>query len=162
MDEVYLVEKVGAYFTVTDVTRSQWASDHNVDNSIPEELLKNAERVATQVIDRIISELDINVLINSWYRNATVNAGVGGSQNPLSAHCDGRAVDLYITNKDIHAAFDAIKASDIQFDKMIIERNKRGSQWIHVQVRKDGSPARRITLQADYNHESGKMEYKPA
>lgn len=154
---------IGNHFAIAQVNHSDWAERHGVANVIPNELLPNAQRLA-EVLDFIWDNVR-PFGINSWYRCPKVNDGVGGSKNPPSAHIDGRAADLRFTlneGETLKEIFDKIKVSGVVFDKLIIERDKAGSTWIHVQIHKQGGTARMIALQAEYNHKLGKMEYRPA
>lgn len=154
---------IGKHFAMAQVNHSDWADRHSIKNELPDELLPNVQALAT-ILDLVWDEVG-PFSINSWYRCDAVNRGVGGSLNPPSAHMDGRAADLHFTLKEgetLKGIFDKIKASNVQYDKLIIERDKNGSTWIHVQISKPNGTARRIALQAEYNNKLGKMEYKPA
>ena len=68
---------------------------------------------------------------------------------------EARAADV-VPNGDIVSAFKMLLASDIPFDKAILERHT--SAWVHVQVNVDGQQPRRHALIG--NMEGGRMVYR--
>lgn len=67
------------------------------------------------------------IVVNSGFRSAAVNKAVGGS--PTSAHALGYAVDFVCPAFGGPMAIcRAIRASNIEFDQLILERNL----WVHI------------------------------
>lgn len=88
---------------------------------------------------------------DSGFRTEYVNEKVGGSQDPLSAHCDGRASDLFavaqkVTVFDVMVALSGNGGAAIPFDKAIYE-SPGDSTWLHIQIGKPGREPRRMLLQ---------------
>lgn len=92
----------------------------------------NGQRLCTTVIEPVMDCLG-GITITSGYRSYMLNRAVGGSQNPLSAHVLGRAMDFVPSKMGILDAFKAIVDSGIKYDKAIIE-GVAGKHWIHLQV----------------------------
>ena len=115
-------------------------TDTGLSNELPQDYAKNAIRLAEDVLEPwrvLIGPLKIN----SWFRSKEVNKAVGGEI--FSAHMEARAADV-VPNGDITSAFKMLLASDIPFDKAILEHHN--SSWIHVQINVDGQEPRRHAL----------------
>lgn len=114
------------HFTKEELTRSVVAERNGIDNSIPDALLPNLNRLA-EGLEQVRSLLgDRPLLISSGYRCPRLNARVGGAAS--SAHMAGYAADFtcakFGTPQEIVRA---IASSSIQYDKLINEQN-----WVHI------------------------------
>lgn len=116
-------------FKYKEVINSSTARRLDIDNSIPETLMDNLMN-STVGIQKVRDFLGVPMRINSWYRSGALNKAVGGVLN--SAHTKCLAIDFVPLKMDITKAFEAIARSDIEFDQLILERNSRGSIWIHI------------------------------
>lgn len=76
------------------------------------------------------------ISITSGYRNPAVNAAVGGSKS--SQHMKGEAADFRITGMTNAEIIRIIQALRLPYDQLI-EYNKKGSTWIHVSHKPNGS-----------------------
>lgn len=117
------------HFTWEEVERSETAKRKGIDNTLPEELKGNVKRVAA-TMELVRALLGGPVKVTSWYRCFELNAAVGS--NNRSAHPKGLAVDFQPTTMTNEEAFKIIMNSDIEFDQLIHERTKTGSNWIHL------------------------------
>ena len=127
---------ISDHFSLEEVQHT----DTGLPNEMPQELAKNAIRLAEDVLEPwrvLVGPLHIN----SWFRSKPVNKAVGGEV--FSAHMEARAADC-VPNGDITAAFKMLLASDIPFDKAILEHHN--SSWIHVQINVDGQAPRKQAL----------------
>ena len=82
------------------------------------------------------------IIISSGYRSEVVNKAVGGAAN--SNHLTGCAVDIRAAGFEqaLRYAVLLLDISDEQkadFDELLLERNARGSYWIHLAVRPHGN-----------------------
>ena len=78
------------------------------------------------------------IIINSGYRSPEVNRLAGGAQN--SNHLTGCAVDIraYGIEQAMRYAvilMDYADDSNLDFDEILIEKNSKGSIWLHFAVR---------------------------
>ena len=78
------------------------------------------------------------IVINSGYRSPEVNRLAGGAQN--SNHLTGCAVDIrtYGIEQAMRYAvilMDYADDSNLDFDEILIEKNSKGSIWLHFAVR---------------------------
>ncbi len=81
---------------------------------------------------------DEPIIINSGYRSEAVNKAVGGVKG--SNHLTGCAVDIHVSGMEQLLRYavillDIADESKEAFDELLIEKNTRGSIWIHFAVR---------------------------
>ena len=82
------------------------------------------------------------IIINSGYRSPEVNKLAGGSNT--SNHLTGCAVDIrtYGMEQAMRYAvilMDYADDSNLDFDEILIEKNSKGSIWLHFAVRPHGN-----------------------
>ena len=91
---------------------------------------------------------DDPIIINSGYRSPAVNKAVGGVAT--SNHLTGCAVDIRVLGMEQLLRYavillDISDESQEPFDELLIERNSKGSYWLHFAVRPEGN-RRKIRL----------------
>lgn len=126
------------YFTLSELT----ATSQPYNNTPSKEHEANLIQLTHQVLDPLREAWGSAIRINSGYRSPDVNRSVGGVAN--SAHLTGYAADLYPVNGDFTAfkIFITKFFQDKKFDQVIIERNTRGSEWVHVGLYGDNNKQR--------------------
>lgn len=146
--------KITDHFSIEEAQHSDTASKFNIDNRIPEALLGNLHRMCSK-LEEIRSLIGQPVMISSFYRCPELNAKVGGSKT--SAHMDCRAVDFNCKFHSAEMVFNKIKDSKIQVDQCIIEQDKRGNEWVHVAIEKEGENPRNEFLRGIKGDTSSKF-----
>ncbi len=132
--------QLSKYFSLTELTVSQSAARRGMKNIPFGKQLDNLRGTAEKM-DAIREMLGKPVLVSSGYRNAEVNALVGGSKT--SAHCHGLAVDFTCPGYGSPLAVaKAVLASGIEFDQLIHEYGA----WVHIGFAEPGKPSRRQLL----------------
>ena len=132
--------QLSKYFSLPELVVSQSAARRGLKNIPFGKQLENLRQTA-QRMDAIREMLGKPVLVSSGYRNAEVNALVGGSKT--SAHCHGLAVDFTCPGYGSPLAVaKAILASGIEFDQLIHEYGA----WVHIGFAEPGKPSRKQTL----------------
>lgn len=82
------------------------------------------------------------LLVTSGYRCVSLNNYLGGAL--ISQHLKGEALDLVCRTLSVKSMYNRIKASDLKYDQMIIEKNKSGSEWLHISI---GSRMQRLKFE---------------
>ena len=97
--------------------------------------------------------LEEPIVINSGYRSAAVNKAVGGSKT--SNHLTGCAADIRVSGIEQALRYavilmDVCDEDGVAFDELLIERNARGTYWLHFALRPpEQENRRRIKFIAD-------------
>ena len=146
------VMQISEHFTVDECLRSSTATRLNITNKPGTEQSINLVRSA-MLMDEVRCLLGKPVYVNSWFRCGLLNKVIGGARK--SAHINGLAIDFVCPDYgSVAKAFAKIKASNIRYDKLILEFGR----WIHIQRPEIGKPARRINLIAE--KVNGKTQYR--
>ena len=137
--------RLSPHFTLRELTHSEWAARHGVDNTPPSSAVHTLERLANEVLEPLRTAIGAPLFITSGYRSLQVNAMVGGALR--SAHLDGRAADFVPIGVPLEEAARRARAAcaSLPVGKLILEFGR----WIHVQVEPLGVLPRRIYLTAE-------------
>ena len=101
------------YFTVKEMTKSQTAELHHIDNNPTEKVIGNLKKVM-YILDIVRTYVGKPILINSGYRCEKLNEMVGGVQE--SMHTKGLAADFRTGKKeDINMMFEFLKENQKKF-----------------------------------------------
>jgi len=135
--------KLSEHFTLEELTASQYATRHNIDNTPSPSVLGNLY-VLANTLEAVRKLFNKPLVISSGYRCPMLNKAVGGAEN--SAHKLGLAADFTIPSLQLKDIVKAIVESDIQFHQIIYEGN-----WIHLGLCTD-KPQRREVLTATFTN----------
>ena len=117
---------LSAHFSLDELTASQEATRHNIDNTPSEKVVENLRMLATlleQVRELLGSR---SIRISSGYRSLALNRHIGS--NDTSAHVRGYAADFTCPSFGTPLAVaKKIAESNLKFDQLIYEQN-----WIHI------------------------------
>jgi uncharacterized protein YcbK (DUF882 family) len=119
-------------FTLSEMTKSETALRHGIDNTPNEEQIQALMALAQNVLQPVRDSFKKGVKVNSGLRVPAVNQVVGGS--PTSDHCKGQAADIEIPGVANHALAKWI-ADNLKFTQVILEFYTQGvpdSGWVHV------------------------------
>lgn len=131
-------------FTLEELTASETAERHGIDNTPTPEIIENLRHLAAalQEVRTLLGNKPIT--INSGYRCPAVNEKLGSK--PTSDHCKGLAADFVCPSfgspDDIVRA---ILASPISYKQVIREFDR----WVHIAVPAPGEEPRRQALIID-------------
>ena len=132
------------HFTLAELTASEAAERHGIDNTPTPEHLENLQRLAEflETVKTILGGKP--VMINSAYRGPAVNEKVGGSKS--SQHMIGCAADIRIPGMNPDQVCRAIIEAGLPFDQLIREFDS----WTHISItNEEGSTPRGQTLIID-------------
>ena len=119
-------------FTLPEMTKSETALRHGMDNTPGDAEIENLRRLCEQVLQPTRDHFAKGVKVNSGFRAPEVNAKVGGSKT--SDHCKGQAADIEIPgipNADLAKWI----TENLEFTQVILEFYTPGvpdSGWVHV------------------------------
>jgi zinc D-Ala-D-Ala carboxypeptidase len=119
-------------FTLSEMTKSETALRHGMDNTPPQEIVNNLQALAVHVLQPVRDHYGKGVKVNSGYRSPDVNAKVGGSRT--SDHTRGMAADIEIPGVPNAELAEWIRGN-LPFTQLILEFYTRGvpdSGWVHV------------------------------
>jgi hypothetical protein len=126
--------KISANLNLAEITRSDTAKRHGIDNTPTAEHLENFKLLADKVFEPIREHFKTPIFISSGYRSKALNSFIKGSAS--SQHCTGQAIDIdmdgsngEVTNRMV---FDFIK-NKLDFDQLIWEFGTDfNPDWVHV------------------------------
>lgn len=72
------------------------------------------------------------MIITSGYRCPELNKAIGGALTSQHIFCE--AIDFVVKGLRVEDIFNKIVTSDLKYNQIIIERNKSGSQWVHISI----------------------------
>jgi hypothetical protein len=138
--------KISTHLNLAEVTRSDSAKRHGIDNTPTAEHLENFKLLAEKVFEPIRLHFKTPIFISSGYRSKALNDFIGGSAS--SQHCKGQAIDIDmdgskggVTNKMV---FDFI-VSRLDFDQIIWEFGTDSNpDWVHVSYVKTGNRKQKL------------------
>jgi hypothetical protein len=119
-------------FTLSEMTKSETALRHDMDNTPDQTVISNLQALAVHVLQPVRDHYGKGVKVNSGFRHPDVNAKVGGSKT--SDHCRGMAADIEIPGVPNAELAEWIR-SNLPFTQVILEFYTQGvpdSGWVHV------------------------------
>ena len=144
-------------FTLSEMTKSETALRHGMDNTPNQEQISNMQVLAVNVLQPIRDHYKRGVKVNSGFRHPDVNARVGGSRT--SDHTRGMAADIEIPGVANAELAEWIQ-QNLDYTQLILEFYTPGvpdSGWVHVSY--DPANLKKQVLTA--MRENGKTVYKP-
>jgi hypothetical protein len=138
--------KLSANLNLAEITRSDTAKRHGIDNTPTAEHLENFKLLADKVFEPIREHFKTPIFISSGYRSKALNDFIKGSLS--SQHCKGQAIDIdmdgsngEVTNRMV---FDYIK-NKLDFDQLIWEFGTDfNPDWVHVSYAKTGNRKQKL------------------
>lgn len=118
--------QLSAHFTLDELTISQAAARHGLDNKPPAHIIDTLTRTASW-LEAVRTILGAPITISSGYRSPDVNRLVGGAKS--SQHTIGEAVDFICPGFGTpYQIVDRIIKSGVQYDQLIVEYGS----WVHI------------------------------
>ena len=147
--------KLSKNFSLKELTRSQTAMRHGIDNSPTLDQLVCLTALTTAILQPI-REVHGRVDINSGLRVLELNRKIGSSDS--SQHVLGMAADLECPSIDNLQLSKWIE-ENLKFDQLILEFYEKGeptSGWIHVSYNNQGENRGRVLTASRVD---GKTQY---
>ena len=119
------------HFSYEEMTRSDWAEKHGVDNT-PDELQLAGMINLCWKLGEPLREVFGPVHVNSGFRSQAVNEGVHGVGN--SKHLSGEAMDIRVASRETGLEYFDFIRKNVDYDQLLFEFNKQGAMWLHCSV----------------------------
>jgi len=136
--------KLSQNFSLLEMTRSQLAARHNINNKPNDIQLENLKTLA-KGMELVRTKLDsLPIIISSGFRCEALNDLLGSKRT--SAHISGLACDFTCDRySHVGRVFEVLAESSIPYQQLIYEF----SSWIHIAFPPEGEEPRRQTLVID-------------
>ena len=135
--------KLTEHFTLEELTYSDLAKRHSLNNNPDKHIISNLTRLA-ELLEDVRDLFNKPIIINSGYRSVAVNSLLGSM--PTSQHCIGCAADIRIEGLTPDKIVKQIVKSNLQYDQVIREFDS----WVHISIPKaEGYVARKQALIID-------------
>jgi hypothetical protein len=149
--------KIGKYFTLHEMERSDTAKRLGISNKADEASINNAKELCRNLLDPL-REFWGPIYISSWYRSEALNQAIGGATG--SHHMTGNAVDIDLDGIDENGNKEIFHLIRVNFDFHTLiwefgDDNK--PDWVHISWFPNNNPKR--VLRAI--KENGKTKYEP-
>ena len=136
--------KLSASFSLNELTKSDTAIRHDIDNTPSMQVIENLQDLVDNVLQPLREKFG-PIIVTSGYRSPAVNTKIGGSTT--SDHCLGYAADfeaLGVDNREL-----ALYIRDhLKFKQLILEFYRDGvpdSGWVHCSFQKDANKCQVLT-----------------
>ncbi|MCI6828826.1 MAG: D-Ala-D-Ala carboxypeptidase family metallohydrolase [Prevotella sp.] len=128
-------------FTYEELCNSNVAERRGINNrprtkEEEKRVIENLKALCMEVLQPLRDFLGKPVVISSGYRCAELNKAVGGVRN--SQHMKGEAADIHVENTEHLLKIMHFIMDETDFDQVIWERNRAGTQWVHVSYKREG------------------------
>ena len=129
-------------FTYEELCRSDVAERRGINNrprtkEEEKRVIENLKALCMEVLQPLRDFLGKPVVISSGYRCPELNKAVGGVKN--SQHMKGEAADIHVENTEHLLKIMHFIMDETDFDQLIWERNRAGTQWVHVSYKRVGA-----------------------
>ena len=133
--------KLSPHFTLGEMTTSNHKEVYNIPSH---EAIANLKRLCgwlEELRKRYNAKYGVGeepIRINSGYRSPQLNRKIGGAAT--SNHLTGCAVDIKVSGMEQALRYavilmDYADESKLEFDELLIEKNRYGAIWVHFAVR---------------------------
>lgn len=141
---------ISKYFRLEEFLTSSTARQKSIENLPSWEIVEHLKELVL-FLDGLREAWGSGIRVSSGFRNEKLNAAVGGVLN--SIHKNGYAADLQPINGKNREfkAFVLEWLKDKQFDEAILEKDKHGVEWVHLQLYSNNGYQRRKTFSMTVN-----------
>lgn len=153
--------KIGKYFSFWELTKSDTADAHNIDNIPTYQHISNAQYLAIHVLDKVREKFGVTN-VNSWFRCEELERKIAerGYLNWLAKrglpdsfanwrkyfgnkqHPKGEAADIECNSVSNRELYEWIR-DNCEYDQLILENvtnpNDPRSGWVHVSCKASGN-----------------------
>ena len=119
-------------FSYYELTKSQTALRHGIDNTPEFEHIKNMTHWCISLGQPLRDMIGMPITVNNFFRTRELNTEIGGAEN--SQHMDGCSGDIEVVGMSNLDLYNIIKDHFV-YDQLILEYHTVGdpdSGWVHV------------------------------
>jgi len=143
--------QITTHFTKEDLEHSATAKAHNIDNTIPEQLMYKATFLCSEMenVRKFLCDYykeDVKIFTDSGYRCPELNTLVHGQ--PTSQHMLLEAMDFITSKGTVEEVWNLIKDSNLPYDQLILEHDAN-SIWVHYSVHHEGKEPRHMAFKLE-------------
>ena len=149
--------KLSNNFSLKEMTASQTATRHGINNNPNEDHMNNLKALCDNVLQKVRDHFGKVVSVSSGYRSPELCVKIGSSVN--SQHAKGEAADFEIFGVS-NAELVKWISENCDFDQMILEfhnLDEPNSGWVHCSYKSEDN--RKQILRA-YKDENNKTKYE--
>jgi zinc D-Ala-D-Ala carboxypeptidase len=149
--------KLSNNFSLKEMTASQTATRHGINNNPNEDHMNNLKALCENVLQKVRDHFGKVVTVSSGYRSPELCLKIGSSVN--SQHAKGEAADFEIFGVS-NAELVKWISENCDFDQMILEfhnLDEPNSGWVHCSYKSEDN--RKQILRA-YKDENNKTKYE--
>lgn len=143
--------QISEHFSLEELTRSETAVRKGLDNTASPWVIENLTRLCVNVLEPLREVISHAIYINSAYRSPAVNKEVHGDVH--SQHVFGCAADITVKGMTPRQVCEAVIASGIEFDQLILEFNI----WTHISI--PNAPNGKPRMEALIRDKNGYREF---
>ena len=119
------------FFSLDELTASDYAARHCLDNTPDPSAVDNLNRLVTHILDPLRRHLKVPIIVTSGYRCEALNSAIGGSPN--SQHMAGLAADIKAVGMSARVLMLAVRdmyrwEQLAALDQCILEFDR----WVHI------------------------------
>lgn len=126
------------HFRLSEFTRSATASQYNIDNTPPLEVVSKLQYLCQQVLEPLREYFNTPIIISSGYRCPALNSHPNVRRATNSQHLKGEAADIHLPSIAIGRKWVEYLLEFGHFDNLIWEHDSSGHYWIHVSYKRNG------------------------
>lgn len=120
------MSKISDFFTLEELTGSEYAARHGIDNTPSDEVVAKLADTAKEM-DKVRRLLGRPIFVSSGYRCLKLNRALNSKDT--SQHIKGEAIDFTCPGFGTpQQVFDKVRLSCIEFDQLIVECGR----WVHI------------------------------
>lgn len=138
--------RLSPHFTLHELTRSQLAARHGLDNTPDDAAVRALRLLADEILEPVRAAFGRPFSPTSGYRSLALNRRLGSKDS--SQHCKGEAVDFEIPGIPNGQVARWVR-DHLTFDQLILEfytPTVPASGWVHCSLKQGGNRRQVLTI----------------
>ena len=127
------LQMLSEHFSLREFTSSATAERYHIDNTPDAACTERLRRLCQEVLEPLRKHF-----------GPRLNMKIGGVGN--SQHMRGEAADIRLPDNATGRAYFRFIRQHCPFDQLLFEHSRYGRQWLHVSLRSEEEPNRRMAI----------------